>query len=472
MDQTRNRTFKELLPPLNLLPLLTSYMFDHIAISSYWIFFGLFLKREVADTNFQVALVLAIPAIISILGTTFLSSLSDKTGRRKMLIFLSKIALMAQYILLMFFGTTIWSILAILGTFGIFTQIYYTQHSALITIICPPDRKGQVSSYQVFFASAGWMIGSATSDLIYNWSESLTATIPIWRDITGNLIFAAGFAIIAGIVSLFSTSKPYVEQQKSIQLTSEQPTPQIIQTPLGEPHVVIEIKKTDSYASYFDILKRKKVLFLLITLAILDFGFGPFNVITSVYFERIYILNSFTEDFAETLIAKSNTIATAIGMVILLVSGAILDRTSRKRAFIVALTAYPILYSLMFFLSDYPWVLFALYLYPLYALKVPTSNTIMADLTVENERGRGMSLLQIEQILFGNLGALLGCYISDVFPGDLIPKFVPEGIFVIPIFPFIFGIIAVILSFFLIKETNPKFLDMEKKKMNVVTIPD
>ncbi|MHA1124113.1 MAG: MFS transporter [Candidatus Heimdallarchaeota archaeon] len=444
MEVEENRTFKELLPPVNLLPILFSYMMDHIAISSYWIFFGIFLSENVADTNFQVALVLAIPAIISIFGTTFLSSFSDKTGKRKLLIFLSKIALMAQYILLLFFNNAIWKILLILGVFGIFTQIYYTQVSALITIVCPPDRKGQVSSYQVFFASAGWMIGSFTSDYIYN-----------WQGIHGNLVFAAGFAILAGIIALFATSKPYAEQ---VSEKSSSTTPMLVLDPISKLHVIEEITESEKYASYLDIFKRKKIIYLLLTLAILDFGFGPFNVITSVYFKNLYINNGFEEAFANGLIAKSNTIATAIGMVILLFSGMILDRTSRKKVFIFSIMVYPILYSLMFFLSSYPWVLFSIYLYPLYALKMPTANTIMADLTTDNERGRGMSLLQIEQVLFGNLGALLGCYIADVFPTGWFPTFVPESIYIIPLFPLILGIIALIISFFAIKETNPKIL--------------
>ncbi len=448
MEDESNRTFRELLPPLNLLPLLTSYTMDHVAVSTYWIFFGIFLSEEVTDSYLDIAVVLAVPAIISIIGTTILSSFSDKTGRRKELILFAKIALMTQYILLLFFRGSIWSILAILGIFGIFTQIYYSQHSALITTICPPDRKGQVSSYQVFFASAGWMIGSALSDIIYD-----------WQGITGSLGFAAGFALLAGIVAMVSTSKPYSQREELIDdsiLNESKISDVVIKN--QTMRTAESIKSTESTASYFEIFKRKKVISLLIALAILDFGFGPFNVITSVYFKRVYMLNFNDSELANTLIAKSNTIATAIGMVILLVSGSILDRTGRKPIFILSIVAYPILYTLMFTLSEHPWALFCIYLYPLYAVKVPTANTVMADLTAENERGRGMSLINIEQIVFGNLGAIFGCYIADVFPGDIIPRFVPEGIYIIPIFPMIFGIIALILGILLVKETNPRVL--------------
>jgi len=458
MEEEKNRTLKELLPPANLLPLLLSYTIDHIAISSYWIFFSIFLSEEISDSYLDVAVILAVPAIISVFGTTFLSSFSDKTGRRKLLLFVAKIALMMQYVLLLLFGTKVWNILLILALFGMFTQIYYTQISALITIICPPDRKGQVSSYQIFFASLGWMVGSSLSDIIYD-----------WKGITGSLGFAAGFAIVAGFIAMFSTSKPYAEQTKGVQDDVDHDIAVKTWVITDKPRIVEPIKSSEEYASYFEIFKRRKILVLLITLAILDFGFGPFNVITSVYFKNIYLTHFGDAALANTLIAKSNTIATAFGMVILLVSGSIMDRTGRKPILIFSILCYPILYMLMFFLSNHPWALFAIYMYPLYALKMPTANTIMADMTSENERGRGMSLIQIEQIVFGNLGAILGCYIADIFPGDLIPRFVPEGIYIIPLFPLVLGFIALLLSIFLVKESNPKVLAKIAgiEKMNV-----
>jgi len=242
------RTFKELLPPLNLLPLLTSYTIDHIAISSYWIFFGLFLEDYVSNSYFDIAMILAIPAIISVIGTTIFSFLSDITGKRKLLIFIAKIALMLQYVILLvvfYIGPKVWNILLILAVFGIFTQIYYTQISALTTIICPPDRKGQVSSYQIFFASLGWMIGSSLSEVIKS-----------WKGVYGNLAFAAGFALIAGIIAMFSTTKPYSED-----ISDKVDTKHVdeIETWVlrPEPRVIEPIKTTEKHATYFDILKRR-----------------------------------------------------------------------------------------------------------------------------------------------------------------------------------------------------------------------
>ncbi|HUT79650.1 MAG TPA: MFS transporter [Candidatus Bathyarchaeia archaeon] len=459
---------KKVLPPPVVLPALFSYLLEHIAVSVYWIFFGLDIITNLTDSYLDVALVFALPSMVSVIGTMYLSNLSDKTGRRKEIMFFSRIALMIQYTLLIFFRGSIWVILGILGSFGIVTQIYYTMNSALITTICPPDRRGEVSSFQVIFASAGWMIGGGVSGIIYT-----------TFGIDGSLRFAAFFAYAAGAIALLSASKPWTKKTSdSIDIIEElsEKENNKLETPIEPPEQIIKyhsklrIFKSDNFkkSSYKEILFRKEVLLLIFTLLMLDFGVGPFNVISSIYLSKVG-LNS-------TLISVSNTAATAIGMVMLLVTGYFLDRVGRKPFFILAVIMYPVIYSLMFFLTGFKWAIFIIYLYPLYALKVPTSNAIMSDITATNERARGMSLISIEQIFAGNIGAILGCYIADIFPTDLAPKFLSDGIFTAPFFPMVFGVIASIIAIKVIKETNTKTIAMkianEKKNNSVKKILD
>ncbi len=456
-----------ILPPTVILPLLMSYMLEHIGISIYWIFFGLELFDTVSDSYFNIALVFAIPAMLSVFGTTFLSHLTDKTKKHKLILFLSRVALMIQFILLLFFNNNIWIVLIILACFGIVTQIYYSVHGALLTIICPPDQRGQVTSYQVIFASAGWMIGGGISDVIKG-----------RFGIEGNLGFAAFFVLSAGLIALLSKAKPWskIDDEKiDIELIIEKPKIDKI----TEPYILEKVE-TSKKTTFIDILKRRRILILLLILLVLDFGFGPFNSITSIYFSSVYE-RTFQGVFAtpeeldayiDWLIKLSNVIATGIGMIILLSVGRLLDKKGRKPFLIISIAFYPFIYSLMFFFSDHPWGMFIFYLYPLYALKVPTANTIMSDLTSEDERARGMSLISIEQIFAGNLGAIIGALIADHFPGDWIPRFIPEGIYVIPIFPMILGFVALILAVFLIKETNPKSIERRIKKEAIIISSD
>ena len=412
------------------MPLLFAYMFDSLAISSYWIFFGIWLNEELItpEAGFQypylmLTLVLAVPGLVSIFGSSIFSNFSDKTGRRKEIMFFARLLLMAQCILLIFFNTIPWQILLILGVFGVH-NVYYILHNALSTTICHPDKRGEVSSFQMFFASLGWMIGSSVSGLIY---DNL--------GMIGGLSFAAGFALITGIVTMFSPTKSSVEEEDEADNSDI-----LAQNPEESSLEKIELSNKKP-ASYWQILIRRSVLFLLIVLAVLDFGFGSFNILSSIYLKEVGLSSNF--------IGYSSTIATFLGMIFQLFIGRILDKKGRRPVLLIALVAYPILFLLMYLFSAYWVIIFILYSYPLYALKIPTSNVIMSDVTKPKERARGMSLLQFENTIFMYLGAFLGAFIADVSP---------MGLLTLPLFPLVSGAIAFVLAIFIIKETNKKLL--------------
>ncbi|MEA2069967.1 MAG: MFS transporter, partial [Asgard group archaeon] len=132
----------------------------------------------------------------------------------------------------------------------------------------------------------------------------------------------------------------------------------------------------------------------------------------------------------------------------------------RKPFLLIGLTLYPLIYGLMWIFDDYPWIIFAIYSVPLYAIKVPTANAIMSDLTSEKERARGMSLITLEQTITMNSGVILFCYVADI---------AQQGIRIIPLFPVTFGIVAIIIALFFIKETNQKHLSFQKLKRETKT---
>jgi MFS family permease len=162
---------------------------------------------------------------------------------------------------------------------------------------------------------------------------------------------------------------------------------------------------------------------------------------SSVYLKGVGLPNNF--------IALSNTIATFIGMIFQIFVGVILDRKGRRPVLLVALLAYPILFTLILILSNYWVAVFILYCYPLYALRNPTANAIMSDLTTTKERARGMSLLSFQNTIFLYSGSYLGAFIADISS---------RGLYVFPIFPIAFGATALVLVFFFIKESNAKLL--------------
>lgn len=434
--------FKDYLPEANLMPLLISYMLDALAISLYWIFFSIWLNEEVItpEAGYQypylmLAVVLSIPAFISIIGSSLLSSFSDKIGRRKEIMFIVRLLLMTQFILLIFFNNSALQIMLILACFS-FHNVYYILHNALSTSICHPDKRGQVSSFQLFFASLGWMIGSSVSGVIFT-----------NLGILGSLSFGAGFALLTGISVLFSPSKPKQEYVESLDEVNDLNTDQGISDNPSEVRLTRTVK---GERNYLQILTTRNIIILLVALAVLDFGIGPFNAMSSVYLKGVGLPNNF--------IALSNTLATFIGMIFQIFVGVILDKKGRRPVLIVAVLVYPILFSLIFALSNFWIAVFILYCYPLYALRNPTANAIMSDLTSTKERARGMSLLSFQNTIFLYSGSYLGAFIADISS---------RGLYVFPIFPIAFGAAALILVFFFIKESNDKLLKFYQNNTSI-----
>ncbi len=437
--------FKDYLPEASLMPLLVSNLLDALAISLYWIFFSIWLNEEVITPEagytypyLMLAVVLSIPAFISIIGSSLLSSFSDRIGRRKEIMFFVRVLLMAQFILLIFFNNSVWQIMLILATFS-FHNVYYILHNALCTSICHPDKRGQISSFQLFFASLGWMIGSSVSGVIFTNLGMI-----------GNLSFGAGFALLTGIVVLFSPSKPKAEYLE------DKDEEVILHTENGVSNnpseVEVKLKRTTKKErNYWQILTSKNILIFLVVFAVLDFGSGPFNAMSSVYLKGVGLPNNF--------IALANTLATFIGMIFQIFLGVILDRRGRRPVLLVAMLTYPILFALIFGFSNFWIAIFILYCYPLYALRNPTANAIMSDLTSTKERARGMSLLSFQNTIFLYLGSYLGSFIADISA---------RGLYIFPIFPIAFGAVAFILVFFFIKETNVKLLKKYENSVNTL----
>jgi len=105
MNTTLKSRFLDTLPPKNLLPLLIGYLIEHIAISNYWT-----LKEDLDLSWVGLAAILITPGLVSILGTSILSAVSDRIGRRKEIMLFSRIFLVGQYILLIFYyDSSLWS---------------------------------------------------------------------------------------------------------------------------------------------------------------------------------------------------------------------------------------------------------------------------------------------------------------------------------------------------------------------------
>ena len=201
-------------------------------------------------------------------------------------------------------------------------------------------------------------------------------------------------------------------------------------------------------SSFWKFLKQPQVISLLISIGILEFSLGPFSIMSIIYLTQIV-------EFSVYLVSIANVIATLLGMIVLFSIGKLLDRSGRKPFLVFSIFSYSIFFTLFYFLSNYKVAIFILWLVPLYPFRAPTVSTIMSDLTAERERARGMALIQYEQVVTTNIGAIIGGLVADL---------TPVGLQVVPIFPAAIAVIAFLVAFITIKETNVKYLERKKEK--------
>ncbi|NHJ38689.1 MAG: MFS transporter, partial [Asgard group archaeon] len=301
---------------------------------------------------------------------------------------------------------------------------------------------------QLLFSSIGWMIGSGTSGMIYSkWG------------IIGCLSLAATTAFLAGCVALISNNKlKQVEQntieqevEKNLELENNFSVHSLEVQKIRGGSQEISYRVIDTCpksSSFWKILKRPQVIILLITIGILELSLGPYFTLGTVYLKQIVGLSN-------NQISLAFILSTLCGMITLFIISKIIDNYGRQQFLILCMFTYGAHFIIFYFLSWSKIAVIILWAVPLYALRSPVVNAMMADLTFEHERARGMALIQYEQVLTINLGAIIGGLICD--------KFI-IGLKTIPLIIVLFSIIAFIVALTAIKETNSKYLKRKELK--------
>ena len=113
------------------------------------------------------------------------------------------------------------------------------------------------------------------------------------------------------------------------------------------------------------------------------------------------------------MIGYANATATFFGTILLLKLGKYSDKNGRRIQYLLGLIGYPSLFVLLSIFHQ-TWAVFAIWSLPIYVLLRPVLPAMISDLTSENERSRGMSLITIFSTLAMSLGAMFFGYIVDV----------------------------------------------------------
>ncbi|MHA2497646.1 MAG: MFS transporter, partial [Candidatus Hodarchaeales archaeon] len=338
----------------DLWPVMLSVMLWHLGYSLYGPFVSLWILRDLDPSYFVLAVMVSLPAMISIGGITILSRLADQTGRLRELLCVTAFAATFQFLLLSQLADSTISFLIIVLPLSIFTLAFYTIAVALATSICPPEAKGRISSWLMIFSSFGWSLGSMVSGIAFRVLGMRTV-----------LVIAAFFLVIAALLALLSP-------QKRITKTSGD-------TVVGDS---FDGKNESSYAF---LLRNRQIQLLLLIASLLYFGAGGLMTLSTIYYiEGVGV--------REDHFGYAFALSTLIAMPVLLLIGEVLDAFGRQPILRLGVFVYFGWFVLVSLTRD-PVFLLILWLIPLYAILSPAVTAMMADLTDLSERSRGMGLV-------------------------------------------------------------------------------
>ncbi|MFX0113855.1 MAG: MFS transporter [Candidatus Hodarchaeota archaeon] len=392
-----------------LWPVMISVGLWHLGYSLYGPFVSLWILRDLGHPSFFIlAIMISLPGMASVIGISVLSRLADRRGKLRELLCLTAFAGSFQFLCLHFFAQSTLSFLIIALPLSMFTLAFYALAIALATNICDPEKKGQVSSFLLLFASLGWSIGSFASGRAFRYLGMRTV-----------LLIAALFLILAGLISLKSSTKPI-----SVMILHKFP---------ANP------AESSEKFSFGSLLRERQIQMLLLLASLVYFGTGAMFVLSTIYYvEGVGVLE---DDFG-----YANAIATLIAIPVLLLIGRGMDALGR-RVFLRLAVGIHLSWFVLVSLTQDPLLLLILWIIPLYAFLSPTLTAMMADLTELSQRARGMGLILTTMMLMPGLGAILGGLAADKL-GTL---------FVLPLIALVFLPFALFLAF-LISESQEKLI--------------
>ncbi|MDH5401157.1 MAG: MFS transporter [Candidatus Heimdallarchaeota archaeon] len=388
-----------------------SVLIWHIGGAMVIPFSSIWLRSDIGEGSYLVlALVISIPNLIALFGITFVGSYTDKSKNYKVVLLFVNLVGAIEYIILTQINTSI-QYLIVVAIGSLVFPAYYPIVQAYATNLSDPGRKGEVTSKLLLNASIGWFIGSIFAGIVYRLFGMKVI-----------LLAAAIFCIIAGILASVKT----VEfNDKSIGNSKIN----------GNDQIDFSMDNIES-TSFWNVLTRKSILSILSPVILLDFLAGAFFILGSVYFyEKI--------ELSADYIGYTNAAATVFGSLILLKLGNISDKYGRKSIYVFGLLNYPIIFLLLSIYHQ-PIIVLILWSIPLYAVLRPIIPAMISDVTNENERSRGMSIVQLASSLAMTTGALFGGWMADTSP---------YGLDIWLYLPAMFGWLCPILGYIMVKET-------------------
>ncbi len=350
-----------------IFPLYIGLALDSLAWSILWIFTPLHVFL-LGGSLFIIGVICALPPFASVVTTPIWGHLSDKTGVRKPFIILGT-ATSGLLALLYAILTEPFHFLVLTLAIIPFNVAYFPATYALLTERV--EMRGESLGKCEAYTSAGWLIGSLVGGLC---AESM--------NLQAIFIIASASATLGTLIILFGL----------------------------EEHPKKRKHKNTENMTFKEILTRPQMKTLFALLLIIYTGTASFSTFFSIYFTETIGGNY-------ALLGISNALATLFGSIVSVPLGKAADKIGRKPIILYSTLGYVILFILLIIVRD-PYAVALLWTIPFYVGIYVGFGAMVSDITSEEERARGMSILSISVSIGSGLGAIIGGALGQNFGID------------------------------------------------------
>ncbi len=347
-----------------------AYALQSVAQAMSWQFITYFVNVDLGESSFLIlAIVYAVPALITTLAVGLWGSLSDRLARRQPFMVIGFIGYSMTF-LLYSTVTTSTQFLAVASIGSIISAAAIPVGQAYLTT--GTNRRGEALGYFIVVQSAGWSIGAFSSGFLY--------------DILG----MRTIYVIASLLAVLATSIcTFTVKERQIQKSDD------------------TIHNRHSIAA---ILKRPGMARLVSAACLSSLG----NYAVSYMLMYIVVIELMGQEY---FVGLANGIATLSTVALAGFIGRMADRKGPVKILIVAYGWY-VLYALALALTTDPVIAAVLYAEPIYPFAVTGALSFAALVSEEDERGRAMGLVNGAQNAGGALGPIIGALFSEYVFGQ------------------------------------------------------
>ena len=340
------------------LAVYVTYALQAIGLSISWQFSTYFIKHDLATPDFvTIAIMVAIPGIVTTSAVNLWGSFSDKYELRKPFMVIGFIGYASTFMLYSFVTDSFqFLMVAIIGAF--FSSAALPVGQAYLTT--STEKKGERIGLFLIAQSFGWFVGTISSGFLY---ESI-GMVALYR-------IAAALCIIATLVNaIYVAEVPIIKNNES--------------TKGSFKNLVRKPGMLRVFFSYLMSMIGMHALSFLFAIILVDELGGL----------HLYV-------------GLANATATLIAMLITGYVGKATDRYGPVTILISSMFGY-VLFSFAFALVVDPILATLLWAIPIYPLSNTASFSLAANISGEEERGRAMSLINGAHNAGNAFGPIIG----------------------------------------------------------------